>query len=182
MKYLYLGLNRIFGVLLLVATAALAGCQTMADKGPIRAVVWQSSVAGWAVVCGDHELLIDPLCRISRGPLVYTIQALPVQFRKPVFATENLQVGANHHPGSIVFIRSGNKVADGYEPSIYSDMAKPILMAGGDVYVRWTEWPSDSQSETVRIDGFVDAYGAAMEQIRRMAGEPPSAVEGDRPR
>lgn len=141
------------------------------NKGPIGTVAWQSSVADWNIVCGDHELLLDPVCRISKGALVYTIQALPAEYRTSSFATESLKVGTHHKPGSIVFIRSGDQVADGFEPSVYSDQAKPVLMAGGEVLARWTEWPNISQTQTIQVDGFVDAYSIAMENIKRMAGD-----------
>lgn len=179
MNSAYSGINWTFPFFLLIAIAALSGCQAIVNKGPIRSVEWQSSVAGWTVVCGDHELLVDPLCRISRGTLVYTIQALPAQLREPLFATETLTVGTNHHPGTIVFIRRGSEVADGYEPSIYSDKAKPILMAGGEVLARWTAWPSAGRSQTVRVDGFAEAHAAAMDHVKRMAGESASLIKGN---
>lgn len=156
----------VFGVLIFLSN----GCQTV-DKGPIRSIEWRSSIAGWAIVCGDHELLVDPLCRISRGVLFYTIQVQSKKYRKNLFAIEGLKVGTNHHPRSIVFIRRGDEVASGDEPSIYSGKAKPILMSGGKILVRWTEWPSIRRSQIIRVDGFTAAYAAAMGQLKRMAGE-----------
>ena len=55
----------------------------------------------------------------------------------PRYIIESLVVGSNHHPGKIVFIRSDDKIADGYEPSIYSDKAKPILLNTNIVYAQW---------------------------------------------